>query len=157
MVLGLLYVLVPPNISSVRSAIPLQQFQYDSLIALRDQAERLGEYPASALVIYKDSIIGAGYNTFRSLNDPLGHAEINALKAVFRSMDYFEFRALSRDSLILISSFEPCPMCKGVINHLEIRRINYLERKRINYRIKYELDDLRYYLRIRRNRPPADQ
>jgi len=157
LVLGLLFVLLPITISSIRPGIKIKQSHLDSLISLNDMATQAGEYPVSALVIYEDSIIGAGINTFRNMNEPMGHAEINAIKDVFQSMHYFDFRALSRDSLVLITSYEPCPMCKGVINHLDIRKVYYLQAKRVRYRFKYGLRDLSFYLKIRRIKPPKNQ
>jgi tRNA(Arg) A34 adenosine deaminase TadA len=157
LIMGTLLLLLGTNISSIRPGISIKQFHLDSLMALQDQAAQLGEYPVSALVIYKDSIIGAGYNTFRNFNEPLGHAEINAIEDVFNSMHYFDFRALSRDSLVLISSYEPCPMCKGVINHLDIRKVYYLKAKSLKYRFKYVKGDLSFYLKIRKIKAPKDQ
>ncbi len=156
LILGLLLLLVLTNISSIRPCITIKQSHFDSLMILQDKAAQMGEYPVSALVIYKDSIIGAGINTFRNLNEPLGHAEINAIEDVLKSMHYFDFRALSRDSLVLITSYEPCPMCKGVINHLDIRKIYYLQPKKVRYRFKYGLGDLSYYLKIRRIKEPKN-
>ena len=157
LILGTLLLLLTTNISSIRPGISIQQSHLDSLMALQDKAAQLGEYPVSALVVYKDSIIGAGYNTFRNFNEPLGHAEINAIEDVFNSMHYLDFRALSRDSLVLITSYEPCPMCKGVINHLDIRKVYYLRAKSMRYRFKYGMGDLSFYLKIRKIKAPKDQ
>ena len=154
--LGLLVLLIPANLSSLRSGIEIQQEHIDSLIVLQEKSAQLGEYPVAAVVIYKDSIIGGGFNTFRNLNEPLGHAEINAIKNVFEGMHYFDFRALSRDSLVLITSYEPCPMCKGVINHLDIRKICYLKPKKFRYRFKYRVKELSYYIKLRRIKIPKN-
>jgi tRNA(Arg) A34 adenosine deaminase TadA len=155
--LGLLLLLLSTNLSTIRPTITIEQRHLDSLVALQDLADKQGEYPVSALVIYKDRIIGAGYNTFRMDNDPLGHAEINAFENVFTGMDYFEFRSLSRDSLVLISSYEPCPMCKGVINHLDIRKIYYMQPKKFRLRLKYLRKELSFNLKTRRIKAPEDQ
>jgi tRNA(Arg) A34 adenosine deaminase TadA len=150
LILVLFLILIPITISSIRPGINIQQSHLDSLISLQDMAAEMGEYPVSALVIYKDSIIGAGINTFRNLNEPMGHAEINAIEDVFQSMHYFDFRALSRDSLVLVTSYEPCQMCKGVINHLDIRKVYYLQPKKISYRLKYLRKELSFYFKVRR-------
>ncbi len=157
LILGLLLILIPITISSIRPGISIKQEQLDSLMALENMAAQMGEYPVGSLVIYKDSIIGAGINTFRNLNEPMGHAEINAIKSTYQSMHYFDFRALSRDSLVLISSYEPCSMCKGIINHLDIRKVYYLQPKKIRYRLQYLRKDLSFYLKIRRIKPSKDQ
>jgi tRNA(Arg) A34 adenosine deaminase TadA len=157
LILGLFLILIPITISSIRPGINIQQSHLDSLITLQDMAAEMGEYPVSALVIYKDSIIGAGINTFRNLNEPMGHAEINAIEDVFQSMHYFDFRALSRDSLVLVTSYEPCQMCKGVINHLDIRKVYYLQPKKISYRLKYLRKELSFHFKVRRIKTPKNQ
>ncbi len=157
LILGVLFVFLPLTISNLRPGITIQQSHMDSLVKLEEIALQNGEYPVSALVIYKDSIIGAGYNTFRSLNKPTGHAEINAIEDVFKSMHYFEFRKLDRDSLLIITSYEPCMMCKGVINHLDIRKVYYLQPKKFSYRIKYRLKDLTFQLKMRKIKTPKNQ
>ena len=155
--LGAALFLVPPNLSSIRSRVTIGQVHYDSLLALQEMADQRGEYPVSALVLYGDSIIGAGINSFRTRNEPLGHAEINAFKNVFARMHYSDFRSLSRDSLVLLTSYEPCPMCKGVINHLDVRKIYYLQPKKLQYRTKYRRKELSFNLKTRRIKVPDDQ
>lgn len=157
LILGLLFVIFPITISSLRPGITIKQSYLDSLLSLEKVAEQNGEYPVSALIVYKDSIIGSGINTFWGLNEPMGHAEINAIEDVYNSMHYLDFRTLSRDSLVLITSYEPCLMCKGVINHLDIRKVYYLQPKKISYRLRYVHRDLRFYLRLRRIKPPKNQ
>ena len=92
LMLGLLLILIPITISGIRPGISIKREHFDSLMAMQDMAAQLGEYPVSALILYKDSIIGAGINTFRNTNEPMGHAEINAIEDVFQSMHYFPFR-----------------------------------------------------------------
>ena len=155
--LGAVLYLLPPNLSSLRPGITIERVHYDSLMALKEMAERRGEYPVSAVLLYGDSVIGAGINSFRTQNDPLGHAEINAFLNAFSGMHYFDFRSLSRDSLILLTSHEPCPMCKGVINHLDVRKIYYLQPKKFSYRNKYRRKELSFNLKTRRIKVPEDQ
>lgn len=156
-VMLLLLLLFPLWISSIRPGVSLPRRHLDSLARLEEVALQRGEYPVGALVVYKGSIIGSGFNTFRDLNNPMGHAEINAIKDVFESMHYMDFRALDRDSLILISSYEPCMMCRGVLNHLDVREIYYVRSKKFQIRLKYLYTDFRYYMRLRRIRRPDHQ
>ncbi len=157
LILGLFFVLLPLVIGNLRPGVSIPKSHTDSLRNLQDIAFQNGEYPVGAMVIYKDSIIGTGFNTFRDLNKPMGHAEINAIEDVFQSMHYFEFRDLDRDSLILITSFEPCPMCKGVINHLDIRKVYYLQPKKFRYRLKYGFKDITFHIKMRKIKPQKDQ
>jgi len=153
----LLLMLFPVWISNIRPGVSIPRSHLDSLFRLEEIALQKGEYPVGALIAYKDSIIGAGYNTFRDLNHPMGHAEINAIIAVFKSMNYMDFRALDRDSLAIISSYEPCQMCRGVINHLDIRKVRYVRSKPTGIRLKYLSRDLSYHLKLRRISTPDDQ
>lgn len=155
--LGAVLFLLPPNLSSLRPGISIERVHYDSLVALQEMADQRGEYPVAALLLYGDRIIGAGINSFRTQNEPLGHAEINAFMDAFAGMHYFDFTALPRDSLILITSYEPCPMCKGVINHLDVRKIYYVQPKKFQYRVKYRRKELSFNLKTRRIKIPEDQ
>ena len=149
--------LFPIGTSYLRPAVKVKSAYVDTLLQLKDLGFQLGEYPVGALILYKDSILGSGTNTTKSQNTALGHAEINALQAVLDKMPYQEFRALNRDSLILLTTFEPCTMCKGVINHFDIRKVYYLDAKRPRYRWGYIQKDLSFYLRIRKFKAGEDQ
>lgn len=157
LILGLLFVMLFVNISSIRPRIAIPQSQLDSLISLQARASQLGEYPVSALVIYKGRIIGSGINTFRTSTEPLGHAEINAIEDAFEKMHYSVFRTLSRDSLVLVTSYEPCSMCKGVINQLDIRKVYYLQPKGVRSRFQYLRKELSFVLKTRQIKVPEDQ
>lgn len=101
----------------------------DSLVSLRDFTADHKEYPVSSILIYGDSIIGTGYNTFFEKNDPTGHAEINALRNAFEKISYTDFRNLDCSKLVLISSYEPCLMCQGMCDQYGIKKIYYLQNK----------------------------
>lgn len=156
-VLLIILALFPLWISSIRPGVSIPRRYLDSLARLEEIALQKGEYPVGALIVYRDSIIGSGFNTFRDLNNPMGHAEINAIKNVFESMHYMDFRALDRDSLKMISSYEPCVMCRGVLNHLDIREVYYIRPKKFRIRSKYLFGDFRYYLRLRKIRKSENQ
>lgn len=142
--------LFPLATSQFRPSVRIDKQWIDSLITLQETAASGDEFPVSALLVYRDSVIGAGYNTFRNLNDPLGHAEVNALRNVFKTYNYHQFKALNRDSLIMITSDEPCMMCKGIICHHEIRHVYYLQPKPFRKKLNYLFRDLRYHFRLRK-------
>jgi tRNA(Arg) A34 adenosine deaminase TadA len=146
----IVFFIFPFLVNQLKPSIRISRHLVDSLISLQNIAADKGEYPVSALLVYKDSVIGTGYNTFRNLNDPLGHAEINALINAFESYNYYQFRALDRDSLVMLTSYEPCIMCKGIICHHEIRHVYYLKPKSVKKNINYRVRDLRYYFRLRK-------
>jgi tRNA(Arg) A34 adenosine deaminase TadA len=157
LILGLLFIFFPITISSFRPGVTIKQSHLDSLYKLEEIAVQHGDYPIGAIILYKDSIIGTGFNDLKYLNKPTGHAEINAIKDVFQSMHYLDFRDLSRDSLVLITSFEPCMMCKGTINYYDIRKVYFYNPKKIRIRLRYLRKDVTYYLKIRRIKRPKNQ
>ena len=44
------------------------------------EAERLGEVPVGAVVVFEDEIAGTGFNQPIRANDPTAHAEIVAIR-----------------------------------------------------------------------------
>lgn len=91
----------------------------DSVRLAMEQGERTGDVPVGACVVVGTGagrIITTGHNTTLSEGNAAGHAEINALtKAIAAVGGAKNFSAIPRDSIFLITSFEPCPMCAGAI------------------------------------------
>ena len=73
------------------------------------------------LVIVKDGVIvGEGYNTVTSDNDPTRHGEINAIKNTCKNMSTFDLSGCE-----LYTSAYPCPMCLGAIMWANIKTVYY--------------------------------
>ena len=88
--------------------------------ALREaqKAYEKDEVPVGAVAVYKNQIIGRGYNQTEHLQDPTAHAEIIAITAAAN--------ALSSWRLIDVEMFttvEPCTMCAGALVLSRVRRI----------------------------------
>lgn len=101
-----------------RHAVPapswLTREVYDSLAAAGLRAIP-GDVPAAAAVIYRGRIV-TGWNDVNRNANAAGHADINALTAAMRSFGGAEaFKRIDRDSLYLVTTWEPCPMCQGAI------------------------------------------
>jgi len=122
----------------------------DSLISIRDYSGSRTEFPVSALLVYGDSIMGAGYNTFIEKNDPTGHAEINAIRDAFESISYQDFRKLDYRKLLLLTSYEPCLMCKGICSQYGIKRIYYIQKRPSKLRWRQLKIDFLSNFRVRR-------
>lgn len=75
---------------------------------LAEQAYENGEVPVGAIVVYKDQIIGKGYNQVEMLSDPTAHAEMLAISAACETISE---KYLSECTLYV--TLEPCPMCSG--------------------------------------------
>ena len=72
-------------------------------------------------VIVKDGVIvGEGYNTVTSDNDPTRHGEINAIKNTCKNMSTFDLSGCE-----LYTSAYPCPICLGAIMWANIKTVYY--------------------------------
>jgi tRNA(Arg) A34 adenosine deaminase TadA len=81
------------------------------------------------VVIYDDNIIGKGANTVFRDGNIAGHAEINALNDAIDALGMDTFLKLDRDRLSLISTYEPCEMCRGMFIHYRIFHVSFLKSK----------------------------
>ena len=109
------------------------------------------DVPVVAALFYGDSIIAWGSNTVRRDRNAGGHAEINAISDALKRFGWEGFRKLHRDSLLLVSSFEPCMMCCGAITEYNIRKVHYINKKELAYVLKKEhWPLLRYFISRRK-------
>lgn len=98
--------------------------QIDSFMAqaleLASRGAIRGEVPVGAIVVYKNQIIGRGFNAPISQNDPSAHAEIQAMRDAAQHLG--NYRLVDCD---LFVTLEPCVMCAGAIMHARIRHLFY--------------------------------
>lgn len=78
------------------------------------------DVPIGAVVTYKGDIIGRGHNTRERDNDPVGHAEINAMRDAASHLGHWQL-----DDCILYVTHEPCPMCAGAMLLSHISTVVY--------------------------------
>jgi tRNA(adenine34) deaminase len=83
-------------------------------------AERDGEVPVGAVVVFEDAIVGRGNNRVLRDSDPTAHAEIVALRAAGRALGNYRLEGCT-----LYATLEPCAMCAGAILHARIERLVY--------------------------------
>ncbi len=76
--------------------------------------------PFGAILVKDGQIIGEGYNSVTSSNDPTAHAEVVAIRDACKRLENFNL-----EGSILYSSCEPCPMCLGAIYWARISRLFY--------------------------------
>ena len=87
-------------------------------LMLADKAESIGEVPVGACVVLNGELIGEGYNTPITDNDPSAHAELLAVKeAALRVQNYRLIDAT------LYVTLEPCSMCAGMLVHARVKRV----------------------------------
>jgi tRNA(adenine34) deaminase len=88
-------------------------------LALAEQAAAQGDIPVGAVVLNADGqVIGSGYNTRERDHDPLGHAEIVALREAAAHLGSWRL-----DDCTLVVTLEPCTMCAGAIVQSRIARL----------------------------------
>ena len=80
-----------------------------------------GEVPIAALILDKEGrCIGYGGNRRETLKDPLGHAELVALRQASCLINDWRF-----NDCTLIVNLEPCPMCAGALIQARMGKIIY--------------------------------
>lgn len=89
-------------------------------LSLARAAECLGEVPVGAVVVRDGLIVGRGFNSPISENDPTAHAEIAALRNAARTLENYRLPGCE-----LFVTLEPCAMCAGAILHARIARVIY--------------------------------
>ncbi|MEO8086367.1 MAG: nucleoside deaminase [Bacteroidota bacterium] len=118
----------------------------EKLILLNEAGHSLPslDVPVGSILIYNDTILATGHNTVRMDSNVAGHAEINAINNAIRKTGFEKFSLLNRDKLILVSTFEPCMMCRGVILEYNIRHVYFLKGKGIFNWLKNDFRQFRY-------------
>lgn len=116
----------------------------NELFALGKESLKSLDVPIASIILYDNKIIGRGYNTVLRDSSAGGHAEINALSDAIKHLGFKKFNELNRDSLILISSFEPCEMCKGAIQLYNIKYVYFLKGKSFITWMKNFYKDFQY-------------
>lgn len=135
--------------SALQGEAPLPEQYRAELSTLGGSALASRDIPVAALLIHGGRIIGRGFNTVRRNGHAGEHAEINAISDAMDSLGYDRFMALDRDSLELISTLEPCPMCAGAILEYRIRHVSILKGKPFTADLLQDLRLLPYAARLR--------
>jgi len=87
------------------------------------RAREIGEYeiPIAAIIIdQKGRCIGRGSNRRQIKNDPLGHAELVALKQASLIRNDWRF-----NDCVMIVNLEPCQMCAGALVQSRMGKVIY--------------------------------
>jgi len=92
----------------------------EEALRLATQAEAAGEVPVGAIVVCDEKIVGRGFNRNRADNDPIGHAEMIALRQAGRAIGNHRLEGCT-----LFATIEPCAMCAGALVHARVRRLVY--------------------------------
>ena len=85
-----------------------------------EKAYQLGEVPIGAVVVFKNQIIGRGYNQCEGLIDPTAHAEIIAITSAANTLQNWRLKDCS-----LYVTKEPCPMCAGALINARVTFLGF--------------------------------
>ena len=86
--------------------------------ALAEQAGAEGEIPVGAVVVDRDGqIIGRGRNR-RESGDPLGHAELIAIRQAAEAVGDWRLEGTT-----MVVTLEPCAMCAGALVNARVERV----------------------------------
>jgi len=114
------------------------------LDAIGQTALKSQDVPISAILIYNFEIIGRGHNTVIRDSEAGGHAIINAISDAIKNIGLETFNYLSRDSIKIITTYEPCEMCKGAMIEYRIKQIEFLKPKPLTYWLENQYSELGY-------------
>lgn len=87
-------------------------------LTLARQAADLGEVPVGAVAVWKDQIVGRGYNRREVDRHPLAHAELIALDQAAKAVGAWRLSGVT-----LYCTLEPCAMCAGALVQSRIDRL----------------------------------
>jgi len=117
------------------------------LLDLAVKSLQAGDVPVGALLFYNDTLVGSGYNTVVKDSVAYGHAEINALNMAIKKYGVTRFFKLDRNKLELITTLEPCQMCKGAIIEYRIKNVRFMKAKDFSYWFEENRWNLLYQLK----------
>ena len=92
------------------------QYAYEQAIL----AMNIDEVPIGSVIVYKDNIIGRGYNKRNTKKNVLYHGEIEAIYEASKFINDWRL-----EDCTLYVTVEPCPMCAGAIVQARIPRVVY--------------------------------
>ncbi len=90
--------------------------------ALREaqKAYNKDEVPVGAVVVCDGEVIARGFNNRENSYDPIGHAEIIALRKAAKRLGRWRL-----SDCTLYVTLEPCLMCAGAIINARLKRLVY--------------------------------
>src|SRR6266852_1312701 len=90
----------------------------DQALALAEEAGAEGEIPVGAVIVDRDGqIIGRGRNR-RESGDPLGHAELIAIRQAADAIGDWRLEGTT-----MVVTLEPCAMCAGALVNARVEKL----------------------------------
>lgn len=82
------------------------------------RAEKLGEVPIGAVIVFQEKIIATGHNIREASQLATSHAELIAITAANEKLNSWRL-----EDCTLYVTLEPCAMCAGAIIQSRIKRV----------------------------------
>lgn len=91
-------------------------------IAIEEAKKALenGEIPVGAIIVKDNIVIARAHNTREKKQNPLCHAEINAIEQASKNLGNWRL-----DECDMYVTMEPCPMCCGAILQARIKNVYF--------------------------------
>lgn len=95
---------------------------YFMSLALKEaqKAKEIDEVPIGCVIVKDNEVISKGHNTRETKKDPVGHAEIVAIRKASKKLGSWRL-----EGCILYVTIEPCIMCSGAIIQSRIQTLVY--------------------------------
>jgi len=93
----------------------------EKLKKMNKKAIRNGDIPVSCIITRKKEIIAEEYNKKYYKNDPLGHAEILAIRKAAKIL-----KTSNLMDCELYTTLKPCKMCREIIRESRIKKVYYI-------------------------------
>jgi tRNA(Arg) A34 adenosine deaminase TadA len=132
LVLGGAFLLFHPMIHQIKGREDVEVLNSHWLRQIASKSLETDDLPISAILYFEDEVIGEGNHSVLKDGDPTGHAVINALRDASSSMGYENFQKLDREELKLITTYEPCDMCKGALINNDIKNVKFMMSKKFS-------------------------
>jgi tRNA(Arg) A34 adenosine deaminase TadA len=102
------------------------------------------DLPIGAVLLYNYKIIGRGYNTVELTSNAGEHAVINAISDAMKNIGLTEFSKLNPKSMLLITTMEPCLMCKGALEEYGITEVEFIKENSLLKSLNTSYNELLY-------------
>ena len=96
------------------------QYYMRRCMDLAADAARREEVPVGALCVFEGRVIGVGSNSREADQNPVGHAEMDALRMASEALGSWRLTGVT-----LYVTLEPCPMCAGASVLARVDRVVY--------------------------------
>jgi tRNA(adenine34) deaminase len=106
-----------PRIADEKQALTDEQFMREA-ISQAEYAAGAGEVPIGAVLVRNGAVVGRGYNSPITTNDPTAHAEILAIRSAARESGNYRLEGAT-----LYVTLEPCAMCAGALVNARVGRL----------------------------------